>query len=750
MHTSARFPGVSPPELAIHYRTCPLCEATCGLEISHRNGEIVRIRGDRADVFSHGFICPKGSTLGKLEKDPDRLRAPLIKRNGKHEEATWDEAFELIDSKITPIISEHGANGVGVYLGNPNVHSMSGVLYTRAFLKMLRSKNLFSAATVDQMPKHVSSGHLFGHPDLIPVPDLDRTGYLLMLGANPYESNGSLATAPDWPGRLEGIRERGGKVVVVDPRKTRTARAADEHIPIRPGTDPMFLFALANVIFDEGLVDLGILEGHVAGLDEVAAAVDGFGPETVAHRCGVPAATIRRVADELAAAEAAAVYGRIGTHTAEFGTMASWMVDVLNVITGNLDRPGGAMFSRSAHEQPRSRRHFQTGRWGSRVRGLPETRGELPVSVLAEEILEPGEGQIKAMITIAGNPILSTPDSDRLDEAFASLEFMVSVDLYLNETTRHADVLLPGAAPLRRPHYDFAFYQLSVRNIANFSPALYELPAGTPDEWELLLRLGAVVTGQGAHPDIAALDDGLFAMTVGSAVGDPSSRIHGRSPEEIFAATDGGRGPVRMLDFLIRTGPYGDGYGEDNDGLSLNRLEDSPHGVDLGPLQPRLPGDLCTPSRKVELAPEALIADVSRLRAAIDRTPMSRFVLIGRRHVRSNNSWMHNVDVLVKGKERCTLQMNTVDAHRIGVVPGGHAKVSSAAGSVVTPVEITDDMMPGVVSLPHGWGHDFEGARLSVASARPGVNSNRLSTGEMDPVSGNAVLNGIPVEVIPA
>jgi anaerobic selenocysteine-containing dehydrogenase len=734
----------------VDFRTCPLCEATCGLEVTHQEESVIRIRGDQDDVFSRGFICPKGSTLGKLDQDPDRLRTPLIKRDGVHEPATWDEAFAVIESRLGPIIAEHGPDAVGVYLGNPNVHSMSGVLYPRVLLKMLRTKAIFSAATVDQMPKHVSSGLMFGHPDLIPVPDLDRTSYLMMLGANPHESNGSLATAPDWPGRLRAIRERGGKVVVVDPRRTRSARDADEHVFITPGTDPAFLFALAHVLFDEGLVDLGDLQPHVSGIDEVAGAVEGFAPEVVAGTCGVEADRIRRLARELAAAPTAAVYGRIGTHTAEFGTMASWMVDVLNTLTGNLDRAGGAMFSHAAHEQPRSRRGFQLGRWTSRVRGLPEVRGELPVSTMAEEILEPGRGQIKALITIAGNPVLSTPNSDRLDEALAGLELMVSIDVYLNETTRHADVILPGVSPLRRAHYDFAFNQLSVRNVANYSPPLFPLPGGTPDEWQIMLRLGAVASGQGAGADLDALDDGVFAMMVGSAVSNPASSVGGRSPEEIFAETNGDRGPERMLDFLIRTGPYGDGYGADPAGLTLERLEAAPHGVDLGPLHPRLPQALCTPSGVVELAPEALLADVPRLRALLARERNGGFALIGRRHVRSNNSWMHNIDVLVRGKDRCTLQINAKDAERIGVGHGAQVKVTSPAGMLVVPVEITEDIMPGVVSLPHGWGHDLEGSAMSVAADRPGVNSNRLSTGAMDPVSGNAVLNGIAVEVFPA
>ncbi len=736
--------------VSIDYRTCPLCEATCGLEVTHEDEKVLRIRGDRDDVFSRGYICPKGSTLGKLDEDPDRLRTPLIKRDGAHVPASWEYAFELIESRLGPVIAEHGPNAVAVYLGNPNVHSMSGTLYPRVLLKMLGTKSIFTAATVDQMPKHVSSGLMFGHPDLIPVPDIDRTSYLLMLGANPYESNGSLATAPDWPGRLQAIRDRGGRVVVVDPRRTRTAAAADEHVFIRPGADALFLFAVANVLFAEKLVGPGRLSDHIDGLDALATAVDSFTPDLVAAATGVGAERTREIARALARAESAAVYGRIGTHTAEFGTMASWMVDVLNVLTGNLDRPGGAMFPEAAHEQTRERRGFRLGRWQTRVSGIAEVRGELPVSALAEEMLEPGDGRIRALITIAGNPVLSTPASDRLDTALAGLDFMVSVDIYVNETTRHADVILPGASPLRRPHYDLAFNQLAVRNVANYSPALFPLPDGTPDEWQVLLRLGATLSGQGRDADLDTLDDGVFGMMVGSATANPASPIHGRDPQEIFNATNGGRGPERMLDLLVRTGPYGDGYGARTDGLSLQLLSESPHGIDLGPLRPRLPDALCTPSGMIELAPDRLVADVPRLLASVERVLNGRFLLIGRRHVRSNNSWMHNIDVLVKGKERCTLQISTVDAERIGLEPDGRAKVSSEAGALVVPVEISDDIMPGVVSLPHGWGHDLDGSAMSVASERPGVNTNRLSTGAMDPVSGNAILNGIAVDVVPA
>jgi anaerobic selenocysteine-containing dehydrogenase len=729
------------------FRTCPLCEATCGLEITLEGEQVIRIRGDRDDVFSHGFICPKGSTLRQLDADPDRLRGPLIRRNGTHVEATWEEAFAAIAHGLGGVLAEGDPNAVAVYLGNPNVHSMSGPLYNRVLLKALGSRNVYSASTVDQMPKHVTSGLMFGHPDLIPVPDIDRTDHLLMLGANPFESNGSLATAPDWPGRMRAISERGGTVVVVDPRRTRTAEAADEHVFIRPGTDTLLLLAMIHTVFDEGRVDPGPLAGVIDGLDTVGGVAEAFPPERVAAACGIGADTIRRLAIDLADAPTAVVYGRIGTHTTRFGTLASWSLDVLNVVTGNLDRPGGAMFPQAAHERSRSPKGWSTGRWTSRVREMPEVRGELPVATLADEITTPGPGRVRALLTLAGNPARSTPDTDKLEAAMGELEFMVSLDLYLNETTRHADVILPGTSPLRRPHYDFAFYQLAVRNIANYSPPA--LPAEGPAEWEILLRLAGIVSGAGPEVDIATFDDMVAMTAISQAMGHPASALHGRDPAEVLAATDGERGPDRLLDILLRTGPYGDGYGAVEGGLRLAVLQASPHGIDLGPLRPRLPEALATPRRRIDLAPAPIVTDVGRLEALADGRPNGHMVLVGRRHIRSNNSWMHNIDVLVKGRDRCTLQIHPDDATRLGIDPDGRATITSAAGSVEAPVEVTEAVMPGVVSLPHGWGHGGDGTLMAVAAGRPGVNANELTPGDVDPVSGNAALNGIPVDVAP-
>jgi anaerobic selenocysteine-containing dehydrogenase len=630
------------------------------------------------------------------------------------------------------------------------------LIYLRPLIKALGTGNVYSASTVDQRPKEVSSGLMFGGALTVPVPDVDRTDFLLMLGANPYASNGSLATAPDWPGRIEALLARGGRLVVVDPRRSRTAEVASEHLAIRPGADPFLLMALVNVLAADGLVRLGNNEPYVAGVDEVLRLAEPFTPEAVAPVTGLPPATIRRLARELAAAPSACVYGRIGTTTASFGTLSSWLVDVLNTLTGNLDRPGGAMFATAAAGAANTRgtrrygRGLKLHRRRSRVRGLGETLGELPAACLAEEIDTPGEGQIRAMVTVGGNPVLSTPNAGRLDAALAGLEFFVAVDPYINETTRHADVILPVPTALQKPHYDLALLQLAVRNVANYSPALLPLDASQLDEWEVLARLALVAQGLGAGADPALVDDLVLRTLVDAAVGDETGPIAGRDPDEIVTLLGERTGPARVLDLMLRTGPYGDGFGARPGGLTLDVLLANPHGVDLGPLVPRLPDVLRTPSGLVELAPEALVADVERLRAALDDTAVG-LSLVGRRDLRSNNSWMHNVEVLVKGKSRCTLHIHPDDAGRLGLADGGLAKVTSRVGSLTIPVEITDAIRPGAVSIPHGWGHDLPGVELSVARRYAGVNSNLLADElSVDPLSGNAVLNGIPVEVVPA
>jgi anaerobic selenocysteine-containing dehydrogenase len=695
-------------------------------------------------VFSHGFVCPKGATFGQLSDDPDRLRRPLVKRDGAHVEVSWEEAFEAVAAGLGPVLEAHGPHAVALYLGNPNVHTMAGGLYLSPLVKALGTRNVFSASTVDQMPKHVSCGYLYGSPLAIPVPDLDRTDFLLMLGANPWESNGSLATAADFPGRLKAIQARGGRFVVVDPRRTRTADNADEHLFIRPGTDAFLLFGIVHALFADGLVSLGRLSTLVNGLSSVAKLAEDFAPSVVSATCGVPASRIRSLAHELAASPRAAVYGRIGTCTVEFGTLTSWLVDVINILTGNLDRAGGVMFPLAAHLRPGSGqgKGFQVGRWSSRVRGLPEVKGELPVATLADEIETPGDEQVRALVTVAGNPVLSTPNSGRLDRALTGLSFMVSVDPYLNETTRHADVVLPPPDPTRKGHYDFSFLALAVRNFAAYSPPVLPLGSDAMDECDILARLTMIVSGQ-----TGSLHDHLLKQALERVVSTPGSPLLGRSAADLPVSGDG---PAeRLLDVALRTGAYGDWFGLVPSGLSLDKLVANPHGVDLGPLEPRLPEVLRTPSGKVELCDPAIAADVPRLRAAFDR-PNDSLVLIGRRHLRSNNSWMHNVPALVKGRDRCTLRIHPADAARFDLTDGDDAQVTSRAGGISARVEVTDTVMPGVVSLPHGWGHDVAGTRQAVASAHPGVNSNVLTDETViDPLSGNSVLNGIPVEVKP-
>ena len=739
-----------------HTHACPLCEATCGLEIRTRGREVVGIRGDDADVFSRGFICPKGFAVKELDADPDRLRTPLVKRDGRHVAVSWDEAFAEVERRLLPIVRDHGRDAVAAYLGNPGAHNLALMLYNPVLLRALGTRNVYSASTVDQMPKQVSSGLMFGTVLSVPVPDLDRTDYLLVLGADPFTSNGSLMTAPDAPGRLRAIRQRGGKVVVIDPRRTRTAAEADEHHAIRPGGDAYFLWGLVHVLFAENLVRLGRLAEHVAGLDALRELAREFAPEVMAPRCDIPADVIRRLAREVAAAPTAAVYGRIGTCTQAFGSQVSWLVDVVNVLTGHLDQPGGAMFTRpasgSAHTRgtPGRGKGVRFGRRHSRVRGVPEVFGELPVACLAEEIETPGEGQVRALITVAGNPVLSTPNGARLDAALGRLDFMLSLDIFLNETTRHADVILPGLSPLEQPHYDLALRQLAVRNVATYSAPVFPVPDGQQPEWRTILRLLGIVIGQGANADVDGLDDFVALQVVEQTVGGSASPLAGRSAQDILAALAPRRGPERLLDLMLRSGPYGDGFGRDPDGLTLARLEAAPHGIDFGALAPRVPEVLRTPSGKIELAPEPLVADVARLRARL-ADPADGLVLIGRRDLRSNNSWMHNAPVLVKGKARCTMQVHPGDAARIGLRDGALARVRSRVGSVEVPVEISDAIRPGVVSIPHGWGHDLPGIRLGVAGAHAGVNCNHM-VDEMDivPLSGNAVLNGVPVTVEPA
>jgi anaerobic selenocysteine-containing dehydrogenase len=715
------------------------------------DGRVAAARGDRDDVFSHGYICPKGASFAELDNDPDRLQAPLIRRDGELVETSWAQALAAAVAGLQRVQADPESS-VAVYLGNPNAHTIAGGLYAPQLVRALKTRHVFSASTLDQMPKHVACGYLYGNAFAFTVPDVDRTDHLVVIGANPLVSNGSVATAADFGGKLKALQRRGGRLTVIDPNRTRTAAMANRHIAPRPGTDAALLFAVVNVLFDEDLIDadLGGLAPHVIGVEQVRALALEFPPEAVAEHCGVDAQEIRALARDIAAGPRTAVYGRMGTSTVRFGTLTSWLVDVVNVLTGNLDRPGGAMFPTSpisgAPRPAGPGRGFTTGRWHSRVSGHPEVASELPTALLPEEIETPGAGQVRALLTVAGNPVLSAPDGERLSAALDGLEFMVCIDPYLNETTRHADVILPPPPPSHSPHFDVALAGVAVRNNARYSPPVFALPDDRPDEVQIICRLALGILGVGTDTDPKLVDDQIISAVLGKEVADPDSPVSGRSVAELTAMLPEGPGYERRLDMMLRLGPFGDAFGAKPEGLTLQTLKDNPHGIDLGPLTPRIPEVLRTPSGKLELAPEPILADIPRLQAALSADD-GGFLLIGRRHLRSNNSWMHNLPALAGGTNRCTLQIHPDDAARLGVTDT--AVVTGPGGKLAVPVEITDNIRPGVVSLPHGWGHTAPGTRLSVAATQAGVNVNGLlDSSLLEPLSGTAVLNGVPVEVL--
>ena len=730
-----------------HHRICPLCEACCGLEIKTQDDKVISIRGHEADVLSAGYICPKAIALKDLHEDPDRLRTPLIKRNGVHVAATWGEAFAEIETRLPAVIAQCGRNATGIAVGNPSAHKIGLLTYFGKLARALGTKNVFSASTLDQMPKQLASGLMFGHWLSVGLPDISRTELLLVIGANPLASNGSMWTVPDFKGKAKALQARGGKLVVIDPRRTETAAVADAHHFIRPGSDVFLLAAMVHTLFAENLVRLGAVADWVQGVDEVRQAVATFTPEAVAARCGMDVLTIKTLARDLATTERAAVYARIGTCTQEYGSLASWLVDVLNTLTGHLDQVGGVLFAKPAAfasntaGKPGVGKGVSTGRHHARVSGAPEVYGELPITCMAEEIETPGEGQIRALITVATNPVLSSPDGPRLAAALDTLDFMLSFDIYLNETTRHADVILPGLSPLEDMHYDVAFPQLSWRNHARYSPPVFTPEAGQPQEWQSLLKVAAIVQGKGAKEDANLLDDAQFAQD--------AERLFGAHASAVVAATQGLRGPERGLEVALRTGPYGDQFGLKPGGLTLAQVKaaNPEGGIDLGELKPRMPEMLRTPSGKIELAPPLFINDLPR--AALDLArPTPDLVIIGRRDVRTNNSWMHNLPVLAKGPFRCTALVHPTDAARLGLQDGGQARLRNGTRQVQAQVHISAEMMPGVVSLPHGWGHDLPGAQLGVAALRPGTNLNALLDDQLrDPLSGNAVLGGVAIEM---
>lgn len=709
--------------MSTHHRACHLCEAICGLTLEVENHRVVSIKGDDKDPFSRGHICPKAVALQDIQDDPDRLRKPVLKRNGQWVEISWDEAIERACDGLLAVQNQHGANAVGVYQGNPNVHHWGLMTHGPQFLGLLKTRNRFSATSVDQLPAQLMAYWMYGHQLLVTVPDIDHTDYFLMLGANPLASNGSLMTVPDVAKRIKGLQQRGGQLVVIDPRRTETAEVADAHHAIAPGGDAAFVFALIHTIVKEGLMRAAPVQSHVNNLDAALNVICQVTPAQASRVCGLSADVIVRIARAFAAAPRAVAYGRMGACTQRHGTLTQWAIQILNLITGNLDASGGSLVTQPAVDlvdSPTSR-PGSYGRWHSRVSARPEALGEFPSAVMAEEILTPGADQVRAMVTVAGNPVLSTPNGRQLDQAFAQLDFMVSIDLYINETTRHADLILPTTSPLEHDHYDLIFNLFGVRNQAKYSEATLPKPDGSLDDWELMDRLAACYAAKSGKP------------------------VRPSMP------------PQMILDMGLQMGPYGLASPHK---LSLATLRASPHGIDLGPLQPSFPGRLRTADKRIEAAPAPVMAAASAFvaefssgsHASVQHANASTSLsLIGRRHVRSNNSWMHNSERLVKGRNRCTAQIHPDDAKRLGITNESAVRITSRVGEISLPAEITDCIRPGVVSVPHGWGHDREGLQLSVAREHAGVSCNDITDERwLDALSGNAALNGLPVDVRPA
>jgi len=698
------------------FRSCTLCEAGCGIAVTLDGDRVMSVRGDADDPFSKGYICPKAAALADLHDDPDRLKRPVVRDGQAWRELGWDEAYDLVASKLMAVRATHGKHAIAVYQGNPTAHNLGLLTYGQLLLRTLGTRNAYSATSLDQLPHMLAALLVFGNQLLMPVPDIDRCDLFICLGANPLASNGSIMTAPDVKSRLAAIRDRGGKVIVLDPRRTETADSASRHLFIRPGTDAVLLLSMIEVLFTDNLVTLGRLPAN--GVDAVRAASSRWTPERAAPITGVSALDIRELARRFATTRRAVLYGRIGVCTQEFGGLAAWLCYAINALTGHLDEPGGLMFTTPAIDPvPLANLiGFDGGfaRWASRVSGKPEFGGELPMTVFAEEIETPGPGQIRALITSAGNPVLSAPGGPIIERALGKLDFMVSIDPYLNETTRHAHVILPPTSPLERSHYDVALNAFAVRNVAKYSPPLVQRAAEARHDWEICLALW---TRLGARRRLG-----------------PGARLIER--------TLGKLGPEAILELGLRIGPHR---------LSMKQLRAAPHGLDLGPLEPRLPARLATKDRKLQLAPHQYLADLARLERRYASAPNGGLVLIGRRHLRSNNSWLHNSYRLVKGPPRCTLLIHPDDANARGVTDGGRARVSTGAGTIELPVEVTDAMMRGVVSVPHGWGHTRKGTRLGVAAEHAGASVNDIvDPAIIDELSGTSALTGQSVEVVPA
>ncbi|MGG1355589.1 molybdopterin oxidoreductase family protein [Psychrobacter pacificensis] len=695
----------------IHFRTCTLCEAMCGVEIKHDGEKVLSIKGDKNDPFSQGYICPKATALQDLYEDPDRLRGPVERTADGWKSISWIEALDKVAAGIQSVQQKYGQNAFGVYLGNPNVHNMGGMLTIKQLLTSLKTRSRFSATSIDQLPHHIVSMHLFGHMLRIPVPDVNRTQYMLIIGGNPLASNGSIMTAPNMRQKLKDIKARDGKVVVIDPRRTETADIASEHHFIRPATDVLLLLAMLNEIYAQGYAKV---DSRVAGLapeiDRIASFAEGFTPESVANITGITATEIKRIVKEFCEAESSVCYGRMGISVQEFGLLSQYLSMVINIVTGRLDEVGGLMFPNPAVDVVNSSGPGYLGKRHSRVSNLPDFNGEYPVVAMADEMLVAGEGQLKGFMSVAGNPVLSTPNGEKLDEALSGLEFMVSLDYFVTETSRHANIILPPVSPLERDHYDITFNGFAVHNVAKYSPALFSKTENEKHDWEIYLEL--------------------------------ADRLDKDAPEAVQkerAATKA-FGPKFLLEQALKYGPYKD--------VTLDALIDNPHGIDLGPLHRMLPEAIKHADKQINLNVDFYQTDLVRVKEMMQQYDNQEILLIGRRHVRSNNSWLHNSYRLVKGKSRCTLMLHPETAAQHGIEDGQDVRVTSRVGSVVIAAEVTDELMPGVVSIPHGFGHGRKGVKQKIAQAHAGVSVNDLTDDTLiDQLSGNAAVNGVPVQL---
>ena len=708
----------------IHYRSCTLCEAMCGIKIQTQGEKIISIKGDKDDPFSRGYICPKASALAELHEDPDRLREPMVKEQGQWRTASWEEALNKAADIICDTQKQYGNDSMALYLGNPNVHNFGTIYYLPRFMKAMKTRNRFSATSLDQLPHMFAAYHMFGHQLLMPVPDIDRTDYMLIFGGNPLASNGSIMSAPDIRNRLKAIKKR-GKLIVLDPRRTETAEAATEHHFIKPGTDAAVLMAITHVLCFELKPQLNHLQNVVTHLSKVKRVCKEWTPERAELVTGIDAKTIRSFAENLLNEKRAVCYGRMGTSTQSFGGLCNWLLNVINILSGNMDVEGGMMFTTPAVDlvnappgMGASPGHWN--RWQSRVRQRPEFDGEFPSAVMAEEMEEPGKGQIKGLVTVAGNPVLSAPNGPRLERAMENLDGYVAVDTFLNETTKHADVILPPVSPLERSHYDMIFHALAVRNTAKFSEPLFKKPKGAKEDWEILHALHEKIQQRRGQNSVR---DRLTRQVEGYI-----------TPERFLAG------------YLLTLSPYRAVKGEMEPTVTMDKLKKSPHGIDLGPLQSKLPQQLFTKDKSINLAPDCMLDDVARLNE--QQQVSDQMTLIGRRHIRSNNSWMHNAPKLKKGKSLCTMLIHPDSAKELKLEDGALAKVQSIVGEVEIAAEVCDSIMPGVISIPHGYGHHRADIQLNEAQKKPGVSLNDLTNEQsIDDLTGNAVLNGTPVSV---